>query len=130
MKTTKDKIKIMQAYEDGETIRFTRIGAGTCDFLKANRGEPEWDWPNCTYEIVPPPGPQVGDVWEMDNGTRAYIQRIDNEDDRPFWCLLLSETNKPVYSYRLSKESLGKLISTGHAGIIEQLKKLLTPNDD
>lgn len=45
MKTTAEKIAVMQAYEDGKTIvvKFSE-GGGTHEFSKTERGEPTWDW--------------------------------------------------------------------------------------
>ena len=49
MKTTKEKIEIMQAYERGEQIEFSFADQvwKICDC------EPSWDWITCDYRVKP-----------------------------------------------------------------------------
>ena len=51
MKTTAEKIQVMQAYQEGKQIEFMNIHGSDyhewmiCDF------EPIWDWLTCDYRI-------------------------------------------------------------------------------
>lgn len=49
MKTTKEKIEIMQAHEDGKEIEYQTLNA---PWRIANT--PFWDWFGCDYRITPP----------------------------------------------------------------------------
>jgi hypothetical protein len=53
MKTTKEKIEIMQAFEDGEKIQIWDRLIGWNDVAL-----PKWQWNNCDYRIKPKPQPR------------------------------------------------------------------------
>jgi len=51
MKTTAEKIAVMQAYESGKKIRIDHYGdIQFC--LKSTHGDLCWDWKDCDYNIV------------------------------------------------------------------------------
>jgi hypothetical protein len=49
MKTTKEKIEVMQAFEDGKKIEFLMPVNGWNEWLPA--GEPNWNWETNDYRI-------------------------------------------------------------------------------
>lgn len=51
MKTTKEKIAIMQAYEDGKKIEV----CGKIENVWYSTTSPDWNWANCDYRIKPEP---------------------------------------------------------------------------
>jgi hypothetical protein len=53
MSTTKEKIRIMQAFEDGKPIeQLFENGIPPLCFDKGTySGEPDWNWLNCEYRI-------------------------------------------------------------------------------
>lgn len=53
MKTTAEKIAVMQAYEDGKTIIVNWGIEGKEERIKKNYGEQEWNWNACDYSIKP-----------------------------------------------------------------------------
>ncbi len=54
MKTTAEKIAVMQAYDEGKKIRIDHYGAiQFC--LKSTHGDLCWDWKDSDYEIVEEP---------------------------------------------------------------------------
>lgn len=56
MKTTAEKIAVMQAYEEGKKIRIEfDFGTMVTFCIKSTHGELEWDWKKCKYEIVEEP---------------------------------------------------------------------------
>ena len=128
MKTGAEKIKIQQAYEDGETVRCERIHVGKRCYLKADDGELVWDWRDCDYEVAPPPEPQVGDVWEMDDGAIGYIGHIKRDRFMTCCCLLFSKYGDYLVFDQFAQVKLKKRISTGHALFINELKRLLKPS--
>jgi len=53
MKTTAEKIAVMQAYEDGKKIQVDfDFGTSTTFVVKTINGELEWDWKYTLYSIV------------------------------------------------------------------------------
>ncbi len=52
MKTTKEKIAVMQAHEDGKEIRMALLA--DLDHWTASFN-PTWDWPKIDYEVEPEP---------------------------------------------------------------------------
>jgi len=50
---TADKIKVMQAFEDGEKVRYRK--RGSVGFEIIDFSFPIWDWGTYEYEIVPEP---------------------------------------------------------------------------
>lgn len=53
MKTTKDMIEVMQAYERGEQIEFRMKTIPENDEWDIMTQEPEWNWSNFDYRIKP-----------------------------------------------------------------------------
>ncbi len=54
MKTTAEKIKVMQAYLDGRSILCTDVVTRSTTTFKMGRSvDPNWNWETCDYEIVP-----------------------------------------------------------------------------
>lgn len=51
---TKEKIEVMQAYEDGKPIEWKRPGFGDWMALTPSRN-PNWNWSKETYRIKPEP---------------------------------------------------------------------------
>lgn len=51
MKTTKEKIEVMQAYVDGKQIQVWLSTTGWTDIVR----EPCWEWSDCDYRIKPEP---------------------------------------------------------------------------
>ena len=51
MKTTKEKIAIMQAYEDGKKIEV----CGKIENVWYSTTSPDWNWANCDYRIKTEP---------------------------------------------------------------------------
>jgi hypothetical protein len=52
MKTTKEKIAVMQAYEDGKTIEIKHYGLDVVqERIKENDDELNWDWNKNDYSI-------------------------------------------------------------------------------
>ena len=51
---TAEKIKVMQAFEDGKTIKGTdgRSGKG-CKFSNNDTNEPDWNWEDMEYFVEP-----------------------------------------------------------------------------
>lgn len=54
-KTTKEKIEVMQAYEEGKQIKCRKKGSGLpwVDWILPH--EPAWDWENNDYEVKEEP---------------------------------------------------------------------------
>jgi len=58
--TTAEKIKVMQAFEDGRDIRFVIQGGGCGVISKCRQGDnPGWNWEEITYTIVTPSPPPL-----------------------------------------------------------------------
>lgn len=56
MKTTAEKIAVMQAYEKGKKIRIEfDFGTSVTFCLKSTHGDLCWDWKDSDYEIVEEP---------------------------------------------------------------------------
>jgi len=53
MKTTKEKIEVMQAYVDSKQIQVWLSTTGWTDIVR----EPCWEWSDCDYRIKPEPKP-------------------------------------------------------------------------
>jgi len=53
MSTTKEKIEIMQAFEDGKTVECRGESSGI--WGKVAVPNPLWNWPDCEYRIKPEP---------------------------------------------------------------------------
>jgi len=53
MKTTKEKIAVMQAYVNGEKLEILLPSMGWDEWRAV--GEPHWDWQNIDYRIKPEP---------------------------------------------------------------------------
>lgn len=73
-KTTKEMIKVMQAYEDGAEIEF-RVLAGSVWHSCVTSG-PEWDWSSIDYRVKP----KHREVWvnEYPDGNRTYHETGDS----------------------------------------------------
>lgn len=62
MTPTKSKIQVMQAYEDGKTIKihfheFTKQGIPSVTYMTKSEGccDPVWNWSNKVYSVQAPP---------------------------------------------------------------------------
>lgn len=55
MGTTKEKIAVMQAYEDGKRIKAETFENVRLLWLKNETSEPTWDWVDYDYTIVEEP---------------------------------------------------------------------------
>ena len=69
MKTTKEMIEVMQAFEDGEDIQADCYdSAGWHDIVRS-----VWNWSDCDYRIKPKPR----EVWinEYEDGCKAVYDR-------------------------------------------------------
>jgi len=59
MKTTAEKIAVMQAYEDGKTIQVSMRGFASgvtpCELSKKSVKNPLWDWETYDYNIKKEP---------------------------------------------------------------------------
>ena len=51
MKTTAEKIQVMQAYLEGKQIEFRYIHGSDYHEWMICRFTPEWDWVTCDYRI-------------------------------------------------------------------------------
>lgn len=51
--TTKEKIEVMQAFEDGKEIYFKSLGSNQS--LRFHEGAPEWNWAEYHYCLHPAP---------------------------------------------------------------------------
>lgn len=51
MKTTKEKIAVMQAFEDGKKIEYATLSCNDWEF----NDSPKWDWFRCDYRIAAEP---------------------------------------------------------------------------
>lgn len=100
--TTKEKIAVMQAYEDGKKIQVATNGEE--DWEDFNFGEPMWDWECCDYRIKPEEEKPVrmtnrqlaewcvgnnGQVRHRDSYIRTYHNYSLGEDDVPVRELIL-----------------------------------------
>lgn len=54
MKTTAEKIAVMQAYERGEKIEI-KMGRREESWESWTAGEPNWNWPYNDYRVAPKP---------------------------------------------------------------------------
>ena len=70
MKTTKEKIEIMQAWEDGLTVENRGVDYSGRWVSLAHEGEPQWNWQLYDYRIKPEP--KVIWVNEFDVAEYAY----------------------------------------------------------
>lgn len=68
MKTTAEKIAVMQAYDEGKKIKTEfDFGTSTTFLVKNVHGELEWDWKHCDYEIVEEPKQVPFDITDAEN---------------------------------------------------------------
>lgn len=66
MKTTQEKIAVMQAFEEGKPVRWNRSSGGCGVSKKTEGGKLDWGWESCDYEIVqeePKPEPAKAREW-------------------------------------------------------------------
>ena len=61
--TTKEKIEVMQAFEDGKTIQIISENKknwnNAMEFNRDNQKEPDWNWANFQYRVKPEWKPKV-----------------------------------------------------------------------
>lgn len=56
MKTTKQMIEVMTAYDEGKKIKcFNKYGVEVCTYDKSKGEEPAWDWLDYDYQIKEEP---------------------------------------------------------------------------
>lgn len=56
MKTTKEMISVMTAYEEGKKIKcLDMYGIERCVYDKSKGEEPAWDWAECDYRVCEEP---------------------------------------------------------------------------
>lgn len=89
--TTKEKIVVMQAYEDGKKIQWLIKGEYEDNWKDISPSrEPIWNWPECDYRIKPEPKyvpyDSVSEVkkhkWVLHKGNKVLyrIIAIDSKD--------------------------------------------------
>lgn len=83
MTTTAEKIKVMQAFENGECIQQKfKSESDICwrgDWCKSSDSEPNWDWQALDYRVKPKPR----EIWvnEYEDGRHlAYNTKLDARD--------------------------------------------------
>lgn len=86
--TTAEKIAVMQAYERGETIRWSlRHCTEWTPMSKKDNEEPRWNWEVKIYEIMPKPrifsvygdehGPSLNtNGWKIKRGERIKLIEV------------------------------------------------------
>ncbi len=98
MSTTSDRIKVMQAKEDGKCIQYIPVddshSAGWLDYPKC--GTPEWQWMSFNYRVKSNPDAKVGDVLRtngkvppnyFDTDVVQVIYVRDTEDEVAYLCV-------------------------------------------
>jgi len=67
MSTTKEKIAIMQAFEDGKVIQFRLKGLAYWDIVE----KPAWNWDAFAFRIKPEPKKAMMQMWQNSEGFYA-----------------------------------------------------------
>lgn len=78
MKTTKEKIEVMQAYIDGKEIEIKKLTdtASWVKIISSNKNEPEWDWRNFDYRIK---SREPRRVWVSESGFAFFVKPAISE---------------------------------------------------
>jgi hypothetical protein len=96
MKTTEEKIAIMQAFVDGKEIEYKSHKAENGDLLRPNKHvtEPTWNWPTFDYRIKEDMDQKAWDLYKktvclspkqthdamIKDGMRAVIDAVKRGD--------------------------------------------------
>jgi len=75
MKTTREKIEVMQAFEDGEDVQYGYCGE--TDTVWQNVPNPNWNWVDFDYRIKPKP--KV--IWVNESKSSLHSYAYNSEDD-------------------------------------------------
>lgn len=86
---TKEKIEVMKAWLDGETIQMYLLEHGWRDFLRL-AGEPNWNWETNEYRIKPKEVKKPSINWDHVSKEYNYLA-VDGDGDAWFY------TNKPKW---------------------------------
>ena len=90
MKTTKEMIAIMHAYEDGEAIQRRVLNGGI--WTNVSSANPVWDWGYFDYRIRPAePRKVMMQAWQRIDGThfaeeisKSFSTRNKNKPKQPY----------------------------------------------
>jgi len=89
MKTTQEKIEVMQAAARGETIEFRPRGGPILNTWADAKENPNWDWHNLDYRVKPAPASKIASGHNPLNFTEEVVE-VDMG-----WRLLDADEIKP-----------------------------------
>jgi hypothetical protein len=85
MRTTKEKIAIMQAFEDGKPIEMKNASSAQWSTLSMGKSaDPIWNWGSCDYRIKQEPKVvyiNYYEDYEESEGYSPYGDVYDSEED-------------------------------------------------
>lgn len=120
--TTKEKIEVMQAYENGEQIEGTpKYTNEWCEL-----DEPVWDWDSCDYRIKPKPltREEITAQWVKDNDVKLG-DKVKNIEKGSHYFGVIGEVNNILTDcINVSYGEVSDCFSVSACFSVEYLKKV------
>jgi hypothetical protein len=80
MSTTKQKIAVMQAFEDGKAVQYRKRGVSSDAWMRVDA--PIWAWDCIDYKVKPEPKKVMMQVWESEHSEAIRATPIN----KPPYC--------------------------------------------